>query len=127
MLSSKSLAFLFQRIIPPTYHSLVWQRFGLDHVERCFVKWRKVDKEEVLVSSLIERLYTFCKHGGNDGFVEVRKRYFEFACIADVVDSDPDSNQGILLRAFKDFSKLGLYPGQELLCLIDERYGPVMM
>lgn len=127
MLSSKLLAFPLKCIIPPSYHSLIREGFGLDHVRRCPVKWRKVHEEEVLVPSFIQRLHTFTEHGGNDRIVEIRERHFQFACIADIIDSNPDSNQGVSLCDFKMLPEFRLYPGQELLCLIDERDSPVMV
>ena len=67
------------------------------------------------------------EHGGNDRIVEIRERHFQFACIADIIDSNPDGNQGVSPSDFKMLPEFRLYPGQELLCLIDERDSPVMM
>lgn len=129
VLAGKVIAVLLKGLAPPPYHRAVRRWIGLFCVSRRSVQRRQVNKEEVLVARLKQRRHGQGKDAGDDRVKDAGEVVGPggLCQVVDIIYSDPDCDESFRRRDLQFLFKHWLPISQELLSLVDQRDGEVMM
>lgn len=125
MFGRKFRSMPLQSIIPPPDHRDVWKRLGAGNIPRRPIQRRQIHEQPLLVARRIHRLDSLREHGGNQLVVETGKVDSQFLGIANVVDPNPHRHERLIRD--NDVLEHGLCIVEELLGLVHELHGPVVV
>lgn len=126
VLGRKSRRVSRKTIIPPPDHGRVGKRSSsADKIARCSIQRRQLHEKPLLVPSIVDRLHRLLESCRDQFIVVAGEINIQLRRIANVVDADPERDEG-LVRVNNVFEHwLGIV--DELFCLIDELDGPVVV